>query len=119
MSKTRIALILLVVAVLAVVVPRVVQGAVCNMVAPSGVYRGHWDHFAVNPALIGTTPTVTPTVTATATIAPTATPTATTTATPAPTGACRVQWNPPGPTGFQTLGSRTLTKADCQALLGS
>jgi hypothetical protein len=77
--------------------------------APSSVYRSHWDHFAVNPSLIGDvgtpTPTPTPTVTATATPSPTVTPT------PEPTGDCILQWN------GETLDTRTLTRAQCDALI--
>lgn len=63
------------------------------------------------------TPTPEPTVAPTPTVTPTASPTVAPTATPAPTGTCRVQWNPPGPTGYQTLGTRTLTQVQCKALL--
>lgn len=91
--------------------------------APGDVFRSHWDHFAVNPAEFGGVfpppPTPAPTPAPTETPSATPTPSPTPTATPVPTGACRVQWNPPGPTGYQTLGTLTLTQAQCQALLGN
>jgi len=66
------------------------------------------------------TNTVAPTATATP-VPPTATNTSvppTATATPAPIGTCQIRWDAPGGTvSYSTLGTRQLTRAQCQALL--
>lgn len=62
-------------------------------------------------------PTATPVPPTPTPVPPTATPTRT--PTPAPIGTCRVQWDAPGnPVSYTTLGTRTLTQAQCAALLG-
>ncbi len=70
------------------------------------VFRSHWDHFAVNPALIGdVTPTPTTTVTPTPTVVPTPTPTATGTPSATPTASPT-----PSPTATPTpTGTPTAT----------